>query len=159
MSFPNFPDELSEFCWTFLICHPKIGEDLFFSFFGTFRILLNFPNFFRIFRMSFPNFWLLSEFSSTFRILVFFPNFGRKWTRNRVPRFPLFSNSASHMFDCQEIMMRDIHITTETKKLLVIYFIIQFYVVMDILGPNVIRPNVSSERIANFYHLFFEATS
>ena len=23
-----------------------------------------------------------------------FPNFGRKWTRNRVPRFPLFSNYA-----------------------------------------------------------------
>ena len=37
--------------------------------------------------------WLLSEFSSTFRILVYFLNFGQKWTRNRVPRLPLFSNS------------------------------------------------------------------
>jgi len=74
MSFPNFW-LLSEFS-------------------STFRILIKFPNFFRIFRMSFLNFWLLSEFSSTFRILVYFPNFGRKWTRNRVPRFPLFSNYA-----------------------------------------------------------------
>ena len=64
----------------------------------TFRILIKFPNFFRIFRMSFPNFWLLSEFSSTFRILVYVPNFGRKWTRNRVPRFPLFSNSGCYIY-------------------------------------------------------------
>ena len=73
--------------------------------------MLNFPNFstqnkwgpfffrshppaFPNFRTTFPIWWLLSEFSSIFRILVYFPNFGRKWTRNRVPRFPLFSNSA-----------------------------------------------------------------
>ena len=88
MSFPNFPDELSEFCWNFLIFHPKTGGDLFFFFLGltplnfpnlsqlsefsgrTFRILFNFPNFFQIFRMSFPN------FLTTFRILVYFPNSG-----------------------------------------------------------------------------------
>ena len=57
---------------------------------------MSFPNlaqlsqFFLIFRITFPN------FMATFQILVYFPNFGRKWTRNRVPRFPLFSNSDCH---------------------------------------------------------------
>merc|ERR1719397_766104 len=85
MSFPNFA-EISLF---FLGLDPELSE-----FSGrTLRILLNFPNFFRIFRMSFPN------FLTTFRILVYFPNLGRKWTRNRVPRFPLFSNSVCCEFD------------------------------------------------------------
>ena len=68
LNFPNFPDELSEFC-------------------STFRIFSKFSGW------AFRIFWLLSEFLSTFRILVYFQNFGRKWTRNWVPRFPLFSNS------------------------------------------------------------------
>ena len=100
MNFPNYPDELSEFSGlaflTFLIFHPKISVDLFFLFF--FR---SHPPAFPNFRRTFPILWLLSEFSSTFRILVYFPNFGRKWTRNRVPRFPLFSNSALNLpFGC-----------------------------------------------------------
>ena len=71
MSFPNFPDELSEFCWTFLIFHPKIGEDLFFFFFLgptplPFLISGQLSEFFDYF----PNFRLLSEFWFTFRILA-----------------------------------------------------------------------------------------
>ena len=53
-----------------------------------------------------------------------------------------------HVVDCQQITMGETHIRTETKK------IIQFYVVMDILGPNVIRPNVSSERFVNLFFTF-----
>ena len=93
LDFPNFPDELSEFCPTFLIFQPKICEDLFFLLFflgltfETFLIWLDFPNFpdelsefgstFLIFRMTFlilpnfPNFQdELSEFGSTFLIFA-----------------------------------------------------------------------------------------
>ena len=82
MSFPNFPDELSEFCWTFLIFHPKIGEDLFFFFFF-FRShpleLSEFGSSFRIFRTNFPNFVQLSEFFPNFpdelsEFFDYFPN-------------------------------------------------------------------------------------
>ena len=81
MTFPNFPDELSEFCWTFLIFHPKIGKDLFFSF--SFRShpleLSEFGSSFRIFRTNFPNFVQLSEFFPNFpdelsEFFDYFPN-------------------------------------------------------------------------------------
>ena len=62
MSFPFFPDELSEFCWTFLIFHPKIGEDLFFLLLLFRSHSLAFPNF----RTTFRIFWLLSEFFDYF---------------------------------------------------------------------------------------------
>ena len=84
MSFPNFPDELSEFLWPLLIFQPKISEDLFIL--GFTPSLPNFPD-------NFPN------VLTTFLILAYFLISGLlselwpKMEQEPVPRFPLFSNS------------------------------------------------------------------
>ena len=81
MSFPNFSDELSEFCSTFLIFQPKISEDLFFFSFFLGLTPSNFPNLAQL--SEFPDelsefcstFLIFSEFSGwAFRIFDYFPN-------------------------------------------------------------------------------------
>ena len=68
---------------------------------GTFSLVS--PLAFLIFRLTFLTFLLLSEFLFTFRIRIYFPNFGRKWTLNRDPRVPLFSNYELSIFDSSYI--------------------------------------------------------